>query len=127
MKTASAPLMTGLVAMTAILSALSLGACGPDAGPAGAELGIPTTVDGLWQATVAGVGSAGGVVTHLESVDRFRAASSADAPIARRAVVALRVDVRMDDGSTRSFERPDIGALAIGTRVQVQGRQLIVS
>ncbi len=39
-------------------------------------------------------------------------------------VVGYRVHVQLDNGSTRSFERRDIGGLEVGSRVRVDGGRL---
>lgn len=40
------------------------------------------------------------------------------------AIVGYRVDVRLDDGSTRSFRLPSAANLAVGSRVRVEGANL---
>ena len=67
--------------------------------------------DGKKIATAAGA-VGGAVIGHQVEKDRSRT------------VVGYRIDVRMDDGSTRTFQPQAVGGLAIGQRVQVRNGQL---
>lgn len=63
---------------------------------------------GLGRAAMTGVGAAGGAVAG-NNVERNY----------KTAVVGYRVHVRLDNGSTRTFERKDIGNLHVGDRVRL--------
>lgn len=67
--------------------------------------------DGRKIATAAGA-VGGAVIGHQVEKDRSRT------------VVGYRIDVRMDDGSTRTFQPQAVGGLAVGQRVQVRNGQL---
>ena len=43
-----------------------------------------------------------------------------------RATTVYHVDVRMDDGSTRTLTYPTVPGVAAGTKVQVDGEKLVV-
>lgn len=68
--------------------------------------------DGRKVATAAGA-VGGAVVGH--NVEKQRG----------RTVIGYRVQVRMDDGAVRSFQRSHAGDLAVGARVRVSGETLI--
>src|SRR6185295_18838545 len=63
---------------------------------------------GLGRAAMTGLGAAGGAVAG-NNVERN----------VRKTVVGYRVHVRLDDGSTRTFERSQVGDLHVGDRVRV--------
>ena len=63
---------------------------------------------GLGRAAMTGLGAAGGAVAG-NNVERN----------VRKTVVGYRVHVRLDDGSSRTFERSDVGDLHVGDRVRV--------
>jgi outer membrane lipoprotein SlyB len=63
---------------------------------------------GLGRAAMTGVGAAGGAIAG-NNVERNY----------KTAVVGYRVHVRLDNGSTRTFERKDIGNLHVGDRVRL--------
>jgi outer membrane lipoprotein SlyB len=63
---------------------------------------------GLGRAAMTGLGAAGGAVAG-NNVERN----------VRKTVVGYRVHVRLDDGSTRTFERSNVGDLHAGDRVRV--------
>lgn len=67
--------------------------------------------DGKKIATAAGA-VGGAVIGHQVEKDRSRT------------VVGYRIEVRMDDGSTRTFQPQAVGGLAVGQRVQVRNGQL---
>lgn len=63
---------------------------------------------GLGRAAMTGVGAAGGAIAG-NNVERNY----------KTAVVGYRVHVRLDNGSTRTFERKNIGSLHVGDRVRL--------
>jgi len=63
---------------------------------------------GLGRAAMTGVGAAGGAIAG-NNVERNY----------KTAVVGYRVHVRLDNGSTRTFQRKDIGNLHVGDRVRL--------
>jgi len=63
---------------------------------------------GLGRAAMTGLGAAGGAVAG-NNVERN----------VRKTVVGYRIHVRLDDGSTRTFERSHVGDLHAGDRVRV--------
>jgi len=63
---------------------------------------------GLGRAAMTGLGAAGGAVAG-NNIERN----------VRKTVVGYRVHVRLDDGSTRTFERTHVGDLHVGDRVRV--------
>jgi uncharacterized protein YcfJ len=63
---------------------------------------------GLGRAAMTGVGAAGGAIAG-NNVERNY----------KTAVVGYRVHVRLDNGSTRTFERKDIGNLHVGDRIRL--------
>jgi outer membrane lipoprotein SlyB len=67
--------------------------------------------DGKKIATAAGA-VGGAVIGHQVEKDRSRT------------LVGYRIEVRMDDGSTRTFQPQALGGLAVGQRVQVRNGQL---
>jgi len=63
---------------------------------------------GLGRAAMTGLGAAGGAVAG-NNIERN----------VRKTVVGYRIHVRLDDGSTRTFERSHVGDLHVGDRVRV--------
>ena len=63
---------------------------------------------GLGRAAMTGLGAAGGAVAG-NNVERN----------VRKTVVGYRIHVRLDDGSTRTFERSHVGDFHVGDRVRV--------
>jgi outer membrane lipoprotein SlyB len=63
---------------------------------------------GLGRAAMTGLGAAGGAFAG-NNVERN----------VRKTVVGYRIHVRLDDGSTRTFERSHVGDLHVGDRVRV--------
>ncbi len=76
-------------------------------GVAGALLGNQFG-HGLGRAAMTGLGAAGGAVAG-NNIERN----------VRKTVVGYRIHVRLDDGSTRTFERSQVGDLHVGDRVRV--------
>jgi outer membrane lipoprotein SlyB len=68
---------------------------------------------GLGRAAMTGVGVAGGAIAG-NNVERNY----------KTAVVGYRVHVRLDNGSTRTFERKNIGNLHVGDRVRLDAKGL---
>jgi outer membrane lipoprotein SlyB len=68
---------------------------------------------GMGRAAMTGVGVAGGAIAG-NNVERNY----------KTAVVGYRVHVRLDNGSTRTFERKDIGDLHVGDRVRLDANGL---
>jgi len=68
---------------------------------------------GLGRAAMTGVGAAGGAIAG-NNVERNY----------KTAVVGYRVHVRLDNGSTRTFERKNIGNLHVGDRVRLDAKGL---
>lgn len=65
---------------------------------------------GLGRAAMTGLGAAGGAVAG-NNVERN----------VRKQIVGYRIHVRLDNGSTRTFERSQIGNLHVGDRIRVDG------
>jgi outer membrane lipoprotein SlyB len=68
---------------------------------------------GLGRAAMTGVGAAGGAIAG-NNVERNY----------KTAVVGYRVNVRLDNGHTRTFQRTSIGNLHVGDRVRVDANGL---
>ena len=63
---------------------------------------------GAGRASMTGVGAVGGAIAG-NNIERNH----------REAITGYRVGIRLDDGTTRSFERSQIGGLQVGDRVRV--------
>jgi uncharacterized protein YcfJ len=63
---------------------------------------------GAGRAGMTGVGAVGGAIAG-NNIERNH----------REAITGYRVGIRLDDGTTRSFERSQIGGLQVGDRVRV--------
>ncbi len=69
--------------------------------------------DGNGQKAATAVGAVGGAVLG-NKIERDRAEK----------VVGYRIEVRMDNGDVRQFQRTDLGGLAVGRRVRIDGDSL---
>jgi uncharacterized protein YcfJ len=78
-------------------------------GVAGAVIGNQFG-SGLGRAAMTGLGAAGGAVAG-NNVERNM----------HEKIVGYRVDVRLDDGHSRVFERSHVGDLHVGDRIRVDG------
>ena len=77
-------------------------------GEVGHEIG-----DGNGQKVATAAGAIGGAVLG-NKIERDRAVK----------VVGYRIDVRLDNGDTRSFQQPELAGLSVGDRVRVEGGAL---